>query len=166
MIIVTGAGRSGTTFTTQCLIEMGVDMGSNFPPPQKGSPKGCLEDIGFRALHIVRKTNDITKAEHHDIINELINTRKEPWGFKDPRSSYYIHEYMQYKPFIIDCYRNPDDVAKSLNKHYGTPIKKGYAETIARQAALSMIKERLVLNFDSKQSSQSIKMLLNAYITT
>ena len=166
MIIVTGTGRSGTTFTTQCLIDIGVDMGSNFPPPQRGSETGCLEDVYFRSLHVGRAAGQINQQQHHEAVSKAKASKSGIWGFKDPRASHYLGEYARYYPLVINCYRRADDVANSINKHYGTPYVSAMGETLSRLNAIDNVDglNMLTINFDTERSKEDITSELINFI--
>ena len=166
MIIVTGTGRSGTTFVTQCLIDIGVDMGSNFPIPQRGSPTGCLEDIYFRSLHVGREAGKVTKQQHHKAIEGVKSSKRGLWGFKDPRAAHYLGEYVKYNPLVINCYRRADDVARSINKHYGTAYAPAMAETLSRLNAIDSVDDvkMLTISFDTEQTAENVKQKLTSFI--
>ena len=51
----------------------------------------------------------------------------ESWGFKDPRTALTIDVWLEHlpSPQFIACYRNYNDIAKSLQIRNNFPIEKG-----------------------------------------
>jgi len=55
------------------------------------------------------------------------NAPGKNWGWKDPRTTLTIEAYLPYliKPHFYACFRDPKDVAKSLEIRNNFPISKG-----------------------------------------
>lgn len=50
VVLVLGAGRSGTSLTARALQAVGVDLGNNFKPASRKNPSGFFEDRALLAL--------------------------------------------------------------------------------------------------------------------
>ena len=143
--VVIGMHRSATSLVAKALANE-IDMGAVFRPIAD-QPAGNWENLDFMQLNI-----DILKAaggswdkppSHEAImavksrfkkrIKRLVgkfNEKHQPdgiWGWKDPRTVLTIE---LYKPFLINphyitIFRNPQEVAKSLQKRNGFSIEFG-----------------------------------------
>ena len=141
--IVLGMHRSATSLSAQGLHRCGVHMGERLLGSHESNKYGHWEDIDFVYLN-----DQILKAaggswDNPPLELEILNAgllmsqkikdfvehkQRDPfWGWKDPRTTLTIRCFMPYltNPHFIACYRKPKEVAESLNKRDGIPIKKG-----------------------------------------
>ncbi len=135
MYVVLGQRRSGTSMIAGVLHHLGVDMG---PDPERSSernPKGFFEDERFvdisrRILKKVenQEVNSLARLEldFEDEISELVESREEPWGFKDVNQvqTHKIFRKHLENPKYFVLYRNPYDIARSLQDWHEVPIYK------------------------------------------
>ncbi|WP_194840931.1 sulfotransferase family protein [Filobacillus milosensis] len=142
-IIVLGMHRSGTSTLALILQSIGVNMGEELLGANSGNPYGHGEDIDFlninnKMLKHVNKSWDFPPSDdniktaffkHRKSIQKLINIKnsKPLWGWKEPRTSLFVNEYHDClsNPYYIYVERDPHEVAESLKKRNGMPIKKG-----------------------------------------
>ena len=149
-IVVLGMHRSATSMTARSLHKSNeVFMGEKLLLGLPDNPKGHYEDTKFLNLNIeILKSaggswdNPPTKEKILEqknkfdnkiklLVEESINNAKNKglrsWGFKDPRTVLTIDLYLPHlpNPQFITCYRDPMEIAKSLNKRDGMPIEKG-----------------------------------------
>lgn len=120
MILILGTGRSGTSAVAKILEDNGVSMGHQFHLPDKFNPQGYFEDIEFVGLNEAY-TMFFRGSDKIDLwrkrLKELVATRKEPWGLKDPGIADFpelLEEYIKLNPHIILCSRNKADTIGSL----------------------------------------------------
>ena len=124
-ILVVGVQRSGTSLVAGILFRLGVFMGDWFLKKNKFNPTGFFEDIEFLELEEERWKGKITKEEWTVRVFEVIKRRQEEvygfthWGWKNPASSLFIHEYIEIcNPIIIKCVRNKKDNLESMQKMF------------------------------------------------
>lgn len=142
VFIILGMHRSATSFVSEGLKKMGVNIGKELLPAGKGNEKGHFENKDFIKLNdkILKKAGgswdnppkekEIIKVgkKLKDEIKATVNRNKsELWGWKDPRTTLTIKCYLSFieHPFFITCWRDPMEVAKSLNCRDNMPIEKG-----------------------------------------
>jgi len=149
-IIVLGMHRSATSMTARSIHQnKEVYMGEKLLLGHADNPKGHYEDVNFLKLNIkilnavkgdwkrppsresILKVGHLFDEEIKELIKKSENKAKSlgmiSWGFKDPRTILTIDLYMKHlkNPQFICCYRNHLDVAKSLHKRDGIPLKDG-----------------------------------------
>lgn len=147
-IVVLGMHRSATSLISKGLFLSGVSMGDEMLGTHESNPWGHFEDIEFIALNdaILRAAGGswdnpppeeaiLNQARRYDSsIKALVRANDgnvDPdypiWGWKDPRTTLTIRLYIKHlmNPHFIACFRNPYDVAKSLNRRDGKPISEG-----------------------------------------
>jgi len=136
VFVVLGMHRSATSLVSKALLNE-IYMG---PCP---SPS-VFESKPFRTLNhcILRRAGgswhepppERAILDQHDRfrdrIIETIETEKadrELWGWKDPRTVLTIRLYLKYleNPHFIPIFRNPLDVARSLQRRNDFSIEKG-----------------------------------------
>ena len=157
MIIVLGTGRSGTSEVSGILRSLGVDMGSNFDrkqPSDKGeySP---YEDLDFVNLNI-----KCAPSFFKTYLDELIKSKKEPFGVKDPNIIYKINYYLKYKPQIIYCARDKNETIQSMVKNYNwtyNTAKKFVEDRIRRTERVILNRDYLRIDFYEKNKIKKIK---------
>ena len=135
--IVLGMHRSGTSMVSGVLERLGVDMGEDQPGRQISNPLGHFEDGDFLvlnnkilslaggawddppALAQIMSLSETLIGEIQFLVSSRRKSNKEGlWGWKDPRTSLTINLYLPYlkNPFIVWCQRDPEEVARSLEK--------------------------------------------------
>jgi uncharacterized protein with PIN domain len=137
-VIVTGAGRSGTSAVARVLHESGVRMGSSLAPPTEVNPEGFYEDLDVVALN-ERLLADLgmsdpwrperwaTRAEvlaaAHPYRAEMSTLAKRPVdGWKDPRFAIALEAWLPAllaPPKIVVCLRSTQAYARSVTAIYG-----------------------------------------------
>lgn len=140
--VVLGMHRSATSLVAGGLKKFGIDMGGNLYMGNPSNPKGHWENRGFLGLNkkILRQAGGgwanppsrekilALKNKFAPEINRLVKHSEAPlWGWKDPRTTLTIELYLPYlkNPHFICCFRNPLEVAKSLQLRNRFPIEKG-----------------------------------------
>jgi len=144
-IIVLGMHRSFTSLVAGGLWVNGTDMGRTMIGPGKGNKLGHFENAEFVRLNdeLLREAGGAwNKPPPEDKImaagktmekriKKTIRTaeRAPIWGWKDPRTTLTLPAYLPHvkKPILVPCFRQPDDVARSLQRRDGTSIKDGMA---------------------------------------
>ena len=140
--IVLGMHRSATSLTAGGLNSMGVDIGSYILPPDIGNEKGHFENEEFMYLNELmlraaggswddpppeEKILEMGPMFKYEITHLIERSKSDLWGWKDPRTTLTIKNYMPYleNPHFIVNFRNPMDVAKSLKARDGMSIASG-----------------------------------------
>jgi hypothetical protein len=159
-IVVLGMHRSATSLVAMGLFQAGVNIGTQLLGPGKGNKHGHFEDIGIlqlndRILSAAGGSWDNPPTEEdivlagRNIESEIyaaVQTRQRPlWGWKDPRTTLTIRCYMPFleNPIFVPCFRDPMDVARSLNKRDGMSIESGYKLTkIYNERLIKFLSER------------------------
>jgi len=124
-------------------------MGADMLAAHKDNPRGHYENKKFLQLNILMlgaaagswekppSREAILKLRYNfgpyikRMVEEESLKAKEAgftsWGFKDPRTTLTIELYVPYldDPQFVCCYRDPREVAKSLNRRDGFPIVRG-----------------------------------------
>jgi glycosyltransferase involved in cell wall biosynthesis len=183
-IIVTGMHRSGTSLVASLLSALGVDMGEQLLPPDKGNPRGYFEDIGFlefqrRVLSECCPTDDgghpdwgWTESEHlnreafKDFIpaaTSMLVSRTEGrglWGWKDPRTTLLLDfwDTLLDGANYIFVYRFPWDVADSMQR-LGAPVFLRNPEYAYRMWTFY---NRRLRDFFIKDSERCLLLSINA----
>jgi glycosyltransferase involved in cell wall biosynthesis/SAM-dependent methyltransferase len=152
-VFVLGMHRSGTSALTRGLEVLGVELGRNLKEPVAGdNEKGFFEDW---ALSIINDDLLALRGGQWDSLftdepgaetTEAVNTlklralaaidkefgRARYFGFKDPRTCRTLPFWkdvlarMGVAPFYLITFRNPLNVAKSLEKRDGMPRERAY----------------------------------------
>ena len=157
MILVVGAGRSGTSQVCEILISLGVNMGTEFGELQE-SDNGRYNAYEDRDFYRLNRERPFSFSR----CKEIIKTKKEPFGIKDPLLAYHLDEYLKHKPKIIYCTRNKEDIIKKMVKHYNWDRKRTEKVVNERiQLIESKIKDYLEIKFDDKDKEQKIKTWLS-----
>lgn len=158
-VCVTGMHRSGTSLIANLLSICGVYLGeeSDLMPGTEDNPKGYWEHRKILILNneilaalggdweAPPKTNEgwaeEARMDHLRLKAEIILQEfagKEPWGWKDPRTSITLPFWTSLNaltvPFwlgrapklkVVLCLRNPIEVAKSLSNRKYSPTSAG-----------------------------------------
>lgn len=141
--VVLGMHRSATSLVTKGLSGI-INIGSVIMPAGRGNPWGHFENMRFVEMNdaILSAAGGSwdnppqeeailsLKNEFADRIQRLVKQESEGhelWGWKDPRTTLTIKLYLPYliNPHFIACFREPHEVALSLNKRDGFPIENG-----------------------------------------
>ncbi len=150
LVIVTGAGRSGTSAVARVLHESGIRMGSDLAAPSDVNPEGFYEDVALVRLHDRLLTElgmgDMRRQERWPwrsaVLAAARGYRKEmtellagaAGGWKDPRFAITLEAWLPLlsaRPKLVVCLRSPRAYADSVVRGYGLVNR----ETAARQWA-------------------------------
>lgn len=133
--VILGMHRSATSLVAKGMSNI-IHLGhvNDLLPPQADNPEGFYENMKFMDLNnrILFKAGGNwleppsheailkVKDEFQDEIKALVNefSGYELWGWKDPRTCLTIslfHEHLT-NPHYVSIFRNPHEVANSLNK--------------------------------------------------
>lgn len=137
-LIVTGAGRSGTSAVARVLHESGVCMGREMAAASEANPEGFYEDLDVVALN-ERILSDCgmsdpwrperwasraqvldAGAAYRDEMAAL--AREAIDGWKDPRFAIMLEAWLPAlpsRPKVIVCLRSPQAYADSVTRIYG-----------------------------------------------
>ncbi|MHC4267819.1 MAG: sulfotransferase [Planctomycetota bacterium] len=149
VICVIGMHRSGTSMVTRLLNLCGLYLGPSeqFLLPNENNPMGYFENEGFVQINNALLThfggswynpplfkedwkNDYSLEQIVQETRALLKTfsKSSQWGWKDPRATVLLPFWKSLIPqlrFVI-CVRSPLEVARSLFRHAGIPIQKGF----------------------------------------
>lgn len=142
--VVLGMHRSATSLAAKGLCDSGVNMGEDMLGPSGSNRFGHYENRRFVQLNeviLARASGSWDRPPSHDQITaagaalasrieqtvKMESAGHELWGFKDPRTTLTIECYWPYleNPHLIICFRNPVQVAASLQKRDGFGLAKG-----------------------------------------
>lgn len=142
--IILGCHRSATSLAAKGLHDVGVHMGEDLLGKSPSNPYGHYENRRFVDLNdtilqkaggswdrppahekILKAGNDLSSRISQAVSME--STGHQLWGFKDPRTTLTIECYWPQleNPHLIVCFRNPVQVAVSLQKRDGFNLAKG-----------------------------------------
>lgn len=146
--IVLGMHRSATSLAAKGLHTSDIFIGQQLLGPDHSNPYGHYEALDFTILN-----REILSAaggswdnppSEDAILNQVDNfdskitaiiekNKRHHWGWKDPRTILTIKLFLPHieNPHFIACFRDPDEVAKSLNKRNQMPIDQGL--TLAKE---------------------------------
>jgi hypothetical protein len=152
-MVILGMHRSATSLVAKGLNNE-IFMGDNLLKPRPCNPKGFFEERAFVKLNdrillaaggswdnppsreaiLAQKPkfDDEIKALIHNAVKKATQKGYDFWGWKDPRTVLTIDLFLQYlpNPHFTVCYRQPIDVAKSLQaRDPKMSIAKGIALT-------------------------------------
>jgi hypothetical protein len=172
-ICIAGMHRAGTSMVARLLDGCGLDLGgaANFAPPAPDNRDGYWEDLRFVALNerILDRfqgawdhppalpkgweASATVEPERRDAA-ALVQTRSEPWGWKDPRNSLTLPFWRRLLPGlrVIICVRNPLEVADSLrargytSERFGLALWESYHRAIEETVDSSL---SLVTHYES-----------------
>ena len=137
-VCIAGMHRSGTSLVARMLNLLGLDLGdsADLMPPQPDNPEGFWEHLHFSQINesLLSEAGgdwDCPPAsveysalpgfskirDQADLLLHAFEGR-EPWGWKDPRSSLTLGFWLTMIPnlLVVVCVRNPLEVALSLNR--------------------------------------------------
>ncbi len=158
-VVVLGSGRSGTSVTTQALVELGVRF--NYDPSHRSdqNPEGMFEDEFIVAAHKrlfseAQLPRDLPLPEGWTAspVARSLSTELEDyvagefgttalWGFKDPRTSSLlplwkrIFNRRRVLPRYVLCVRDPSAVVASQMMNYQTPQTDAELTWLSRNLA-------------------------------
>ena len=173
-VCVAGMHRSGTSMVTKFLHECGLYLGpdQDLMPPAAENPEGFWENLNFVDLNdeilnqlgggwdcpppepadwtAGRLASLVTRAE--TILEHFVG--REPWGWKDPRSSLTFPFWKGLLPGlrVVVVVRNPLEVALSLRQRNGFSFALGltlWQITNRRILDATAHDERIVTHFDA-----------------
>jgi len=159
--IITGMGRSGTSFLAESLKKNGVNIGDKFymgENPHHGYENQELVDItknilvksgqgwGIHCNPEKKQNLNIAYKVNKPKIKKFIDkNKKESWGIKEPRLSLMLDNFLEDikdiddDPFIYVAFRKPKYIAKSLKKLRGKLKKEDLIE-VAKEYNRRLIK--------------------------
>lgn len=131
IIVLLGMHRSGTSYVSKLLYEMGISMGDRLLSGDWSNPDGHYEDIDFLTFHkkILDRSNlspYLTESFPLDIREEDVacanlllqkkSQDKTSWGWKDPRTILFLPFWRSIidNGIYIVVFRKPEDVVHSL----------------------------------------------------
>jgi hypothetical protein len=116
-------------------------MGNRFRDPDKNNPDGFWEDLDFRNHNISILKGDITLKKWREHLLEIMESRCEPWGLKDPRLCYLLGHYLEFCPsaLLVRTIRDAHMVAKSMSRCYGWPYMDSLHEAKKREGHLDLL---------------------------
>lgn len=134
MILVCGTGRSGTSEVAEILDKLGVNMGHAFHMGDEFNKRGYFEDREFQAKNLAFYMMHLDEVDDKRLwklwrteFKKLIDSRKEPWGVKDPGIADFpklLAEYMKLNPQIILCSRDREEAINSFMRMKSISRKK------------------------------------------
>lgn len=122
-LVLGGMHRSGTSLFGQYLMASGVQLGETLIGPLPSNPYGHFEDLAFVELHeralLRNPRNPHFTAEERGEAAALVEARRaagKPWGWKDPRASFFLDEWAALVPeaYFLLLFRDPLLVVDSM----------------------------------------------------
>jgi len=129
-IIIVSLPRSGSSLTSRILSCLGVDFGKNLQKPDKMNPEGYMEDLEFKSINKMLKTNSESYQILEGNMRAFLKKRKGIVGLKNPMACYTLQHWLPLmsNPMIIHLSRNHRDVEMSFKKY---PVfDKNYHEVL------------------------------------
>ncbi len=166
MIIILGPGRCGTSTVARLLHNnLKISMGAHFREPDSSNPQGFYEDLNFRDLNHAMLNGQCNNFEFK--LDYFINSRKEPFGIKDPRICHLWQCYQRYDAQYIVCTRRPQLIIKSLMANYGWSEVECKQLLSARLNGIDKLlegRDALRIDFSSKRTDSELTNLLTKWI--
>jgi hypothetical protein len=152
-VAIAGMHRAGTSMVARALRMCGLDLGAeeHFAPPAPDNTEGYWEDLRFvawneRILEAFGGAWDAVPSfprawaaderlrPLREEVDAMAAQRREPWGFKDPRTSLTAPFWNARLPglLFVVCVRHPLEVAGSLrargytSERYGLRLWEAY----------------------------------------
>jgi len=144
IVVVLGAGRSGTSMLTRILETCGLRLSEKMVGSSEQNPEGAYEDTEIYEIQtqIFSRINssqtlpmppgwiesewvDDSIRELSEVVQQRLSSEKGIWGFKDPRTALLlplwtrVFNRLKVVPLYILSVRNPVAVVSSLNRQYG-----------------------------------------------
>lgn len=114
ILVIAGMHRSGTSMVTHWLHECGLNVGEKLMGAGIGNSDGHYEDLQFYQLHVdhllenqlpytgfVEETTPAFSKKTKEALADIIaakNKKFAQWGWKDPRTCLFLHEYEKLLP--------------------------------------------------------------------
>lgn len=121
--LITGTGRSGTTFFTHVLYNAGLDCGDVHPQniSAEGDPVGGGMELGHFARLNAQLMRDINQLQLEEVVEKHKEALHEIWPMyvKDPRftMTWPVWNKAGIKPMhVFICIRDPDATDISIKK--------------------------------------------------
>jgi hypothetical protein len=146
VVIVLGAGRSGTSLLMQILVGMGIQVSRNLIPANVSNPEGFFEDVDFKDIQAALysclnvpvslplpenwlDTDCARKAKSslNQVLRSLLDEHAGILGIKDPRISTFLPLWLllfnplRVVPSYILAVREPRSVINSFIRQYNNP---------------------------------------------
>ena len=149
-IIVTGAGRSGTSAVARVLHESGVAMGARFAEASDDNAVGFYEelpvaDLNWRIMTEAgmarsgrvpwRLTLLAVASAHGQAMKELFDSTAAD-GWKDPGFCLTLESWLPHlarRPKVVFCLRSPEAYLHSLTRIYGYLGREGKQRAWAKR---------------------------------
>lgn len=173
-ILISGMHKSGTSLVALIMQSLGVEFGSNLLEPNSDNPDGYCEDLNAIKLNRLALTRlgldpdwgelkrsicseNITNSEWKDLAKSYITSRAQSrsiWGWKDPRNSILLNEWMEVDPTIkvLAVFRSPWDVIESFSRSKYAFYPKKVSDIVEIWCTFN----RGILEFAIKYPSQCI----------
>jgi len=142
-VVVLGMHRSGTSLVAGILERLGVNMGKRQIGIHWSNPLGHYENVDFvkmddMILNVAGgawddppEISSILEVSSNEKllrkIQEVVKKNEDRiWGWKVPTTSLTIELYLPFlrNPYFIICYRDPQEIVKSLQKRDGMDPRK------------------------------------------
>jgi hypothetical protein len=163
VVVLTGMHRSGTSLFGRYLMASGVDLGDALIGPLPSNPYGHFEDLAFVELHeqaLARSwKHPRFSAEERAAARQLVEARKGrglPWGWKDPRTCFFLSEWAELIPeavFVL-LFREPLQVVDSMCRRRERDTNSPEANSGALGSWIGHNRE--LLRFHRKQPERSL----------
>lgn len=139
-VVILGMHRSGTSALSGSLRDAGLYLGEVLDKGFSSNPKGLQEPPSVLYMHedLLRSNGGswdnppprpVWGKLHESVRDLFIESRqnKSLWGFKDPRTLFTLHGWIEASPELkaVGIFRHPSAVARSLQKRNGFSIAKG-----------------------------------------
>ncbi|MCB9276525.1 MAG: hypothetical protein H6564_21005 [Lewinellaceae bacterium] len=134
ILAILGMHRSGTSLLANWLQNCGIPIGDRLLGANESNQKGHFEDWEFVQIHqkllkerkldekglIGPRKVQITPYEFIELVKliQIKNKNSRQWGWKDPRTTLFIHQYKEIIPELkaIIIFRHYNQVVNSLLK--------------------------------------------------
>ncbi|UCD99282.1 MAG: glycosyltransferase [Chloroflexota bacterium] len=176
-LIITGMHRSGTSLLAQAFYRAGLFMGDNLMEPGPNNPEGYFEDKDIIDFH-----NQVLRYNGVDTWQSAVNLAhsmrippdanpnglaliegkfkgKPVWGWKDPRTSWFLHFWRKLIPNakFVFVYRRPEEVVWSLLRREDF---KGYSSSRVKRSLLALrhwtLTNQRILDFINSEGDASL----------
>lgn len=158
-VVIVGTGRSGTSVAAQLLSELGVSIEKSLDAAGEQNPTGFAEDAFIvktnrRLIEIfssgpqVPPTQIFSEDLTRPIIQELCSYIKQHayanslWGFKDPRTAFYLPVYrrvfnrIRVIPKYILCVRSPGETVTSFSSNTDSDVEFAQLAWLSKNLAI------------------------------
>ena len=150
VIVVLGAGRTGTSLLAKILASLGMDISDSLRPAAEHNPDGIFEDDAIVKMHVdllsklgnhaylpleqeILKEQGVNRyiSQLREIVLDNIGSAIKIWGFKDPRTPSLLPLWMRVfntgkiTPTYILSVRDPRSAVESMHKQYGDSYQIG-----------------------------------------